>query len=280
MKYLLNITYLLIISVSAIFGQGELRDQPKMLFHNEQTVGLFLNSNGIGADYRFARFINARNDRIYEISFDYVKHPKEYKSVVPYEWYTKRFVYGKENLFWELKVHYGNQYELYRKYDFSSISIRLVYSGGLSLGFLKPIYYDILSFDGSGRYTLSEVKKFDPAIHLYNYGGNASFTKGFDELKVTPGLTFSAGFLFEYSEREPMIHALETGVGFTIYPRQIRIMATEDAQYYFFKLHVGYRFGNMIDISGTAKAKTWQERRKERKESMDKSRQPAINIPF
>lgn len=263
----LNIFMLIVIS-AWVNGQGMINDQPKMLFNNEQTIGVFLNSNGIGADVRYARMINVRNDRIFEVSFDYVRHPKEYKSVVAVDFYTRRFVYGKENLFWELKGQIGNQHEIFRKYDFSSISIKMHYTGGLSLGFRKPIYYEIYSYNGVGDITSIEESRFDPSVHLYNYGGTASFTKGFDELKVVPGLTANAGFSFEYSEREPLIHALETGLGFTVYPTNIRIMASDESNFFFFNLYVGYRFGNMIDVSESGRAKSFKERRKERKEAM------------
>jgi hypothetical protein len=265
MKHWLKILSFLMLPAAVVSGQGTINDQPKMLFNNEQTIGLFLNSNGLGADYRFARYIKSRSDRIYEFSFDYVKHPKEYRSVVAYDFITKRFVYGKENVFWELKGQIGNQHEIFRKYDFSSISIKMAYSGGLSLGFQKPIYYEIVTFNGTGQITSREEKKFDPAIHLYNYNGTASFTRGLSELQVIPGITVNAGFSFEYSEREPMIHALEAGMSLTVYPKNIRIMATEANNYFFFNLSVGYRFGTMIDISDAAKAKTRKERREERR---------------
>ncbi len=248
-------------------GQGMISDQPKMLFNDEQTFGIFLKSNGLGADYRYARYVNVRKDRIYNLSLDYVKHPKEYKSVVAYDFYTSRFVYGKENHFWELKGQIGNQHEIFMKYDFSSISIKMFYNGGFSLGFQKPIYYEIITINSRGEITAREEKLFDPAVHLYNYGGTASFTKGFDELKVIPGITVNTGFSFEYSEREPMIHALEVDMGLTIYPKNIRIMATEENNYFFFNLSIGYRFGTMIDISEAARAKSRKERRQERRES-------------
>ncbi len=200
-----------------------------------------------------------------------MKHPKEYKSVVAIDYYTQRFVYGKENLFWELKGQIGNQHELFRKYDFSSISIKMHYTGGVSLGFLKPIYYEIYSYNRIGKVSAIEMSRFDPSVHLYNYGGTASFTKGFDELKVVPGLTVNAGLNFEYSEREPLIHALEAGLGFTVYPANIKIMATDENNFFFFNLYVGYRFGNMIDVSESGRAKSWKERRKERKDAMQQT---------
>jgi len=85
---------------------------------------------------------------------------------------------------------------------------------------------------------------------------------------VVPGVTVNAGLSFEYSEREPVIHALEAGMGFTVYPKNIEIMATEDLSFYFFNLYVGYRFGTMIDISDATRAKSWKERRRERQEAI------------
>jgi len=168
-----HVIFILLLATSvgvALHGQGVINEQQKILFNNEQTIGVQLNSNGIGADFRYARFVDARNDRLWDFSFDYVKHPKEYKSVIAYDFYTRRFVYGKKNLFWELKGQYGHQHELFRKYDYSSISIRMTYSGGISLGFLKPIYYEIITYNTVGDPVATEDKKFDPSIHLYNYG--------------------------------------------------------------------------------------------------------------
>ena len=267
----------LILGLSIFFqvaeGQGIINDQPKMLFSNERTVGAFLNSNGIGLDFRFAKYVDVINDRLYEISLDYVRDPKEYKTLVSYDsYYSRRFVYGKENLFWELKGLYGHQHEIFRKYDFSSISIRTFYSGGLALGFQKPIYYEIITYSAQGLPQYIEEKKFDPSIHLYNYGGTASFTRGFDEIKLNPGITGKAGLSFEYSEREPMVHALEAGIGITAYLLSVEIMNTQEQSptlknHLFFKFFVGYRFGTLLDISDAALAKSRWERRKERKEA-------------
>jgi hypothetical protein len=88
---------------------------------------------------------------------------------------------------------------------------------------------------------------------------------GFDELSVVPGLTAKTGMSFEYSQRDAVVHALEAGVTLTVYPKQIPIMATEKNNWLFFNLSVGYRFGRIKDISEAARAKTWKERRQERK---------------
>ncbi len=271
MKRLVVLIILVTGTAFQLQSQGIIDDQPKMLFSNERTVGLFLNSNGIGADFRFAEYINARNDKLYDISFDYVKDPKEYKTPIYYQYYTRHFIYGKENLFWELKAQFGRQKEMYQKYDFSSISVRFFYSGGVAIGFQKPIYYEITTYDPiTFEPTSYQLLKYDPNIEYDGFGGTAPFTKGLDEIKLIPGLTAKAGLSFEYSEREPMVHALEAGIAVTAYMNRVKIMYQENESDYprfFFKMYLGYRFGTLLDISDAAKAKSAKERRKERREA-------------
>ncbi len=99
---------------------------------------------------------------------------------------------------------------------------------------------------------------------------------GFNELKVVPGLTGKAGFSFEYSQKDAILHALEAGVSLTVYPKEIPIMATEQNNFLFFNLMVGYRFGRIIDISEAARSKTWKEKRAGEKSS----RKPALPYPM
>ena len=262
--------YFILIMIScsitlSLSGQGEIDEQTHVLFRNESTFAGFLYSNGYGANYRHGFFRNARNQFIVDADFTYVKHPKEVKTQVVYEYNTRRYVYGKENLFWELKGVAGWQKELYRKYDRNGISVRLFYGGGISLGFIKPIYYEVYTFSAIGEPTDMDYMKFDPAIHQTQIGGRGPFFMGFDELGVVPGITGKTGFSFEYSHRDAIIHALEAGVSLTVYPKKMPIMASDHNNFLFFSLSVGYRFGKILDISEAARAKTRKERRKERK---------------
>jgi len=274
MKKLLILFLLLYGSVLSLSAQGEIDEQQRVMFRDESSFGGFLNSNGFGVNYRYGFWRDARNQFILDGDLSYVKHPKEVKIQVAYNYNTRRYVFGKENLFWELKGLAGWQKELYRKYDRTGISVRMFYSGGLSLGFLKPIYYQIYTFSDIGEAESYEYMKFDLSIHQSQIGGRGPFFMGFDELKLMPGLTAKTGMSFEYSERDIIIHALEAGVGITAYPRRIPIMATENNNFLFFNLYVGYRFGTIIDISEAARARTWKERREERKSKKSTLPQP------
>ncbi len=256
---------LVVLSAAPLIAQGEIDEQMRVMLRDERTFGAFLNSNGWGLNYRYGYWRNARNQFIIDADFAYVKHPKEVKTSISYNYNTYRYVYGKQNIFWELKGTAGWQKELYRKIDRNGISIRLYYAGGLSLGFTKPIYYKVFTTSSIGEVIYEEYLKFDPSIHQGNIGGRGPFHMGFDELKLYPGLYGKTGFSFEYSQKDAIVHALEAGVSLTAYYKEIPIMATESNNFIFFTLHVGYRFGRIIDISEAARSKSRKEKRAERK---------------
>jgi len=266
--------------LTPLLAQGEIDEQVRLLFRDESSFGAFLNSSGFGINYRYGFWRNARTQFILEGNLDYVKHPKEVKIQVPFSYSTRRYVYGKENLFWELKGLAGWQKELFRKIDKTGISVRLFYGGGISAGFLKPIYYEVYTITPFGEAINPEYKKFSLGLfHQENIGGRGPFFMGFNELKVVPGLAGKMGLSFEYSERDAILHALEAGIGLTVYPKKIPIMATEQNNFLFLSLSVGYRFGNIIDISESARTKPWKERIKERREAR-KAAGPAMPFPI
>ncbi|MFZ5940566.1 MAG: hypothetical protein ACOYXB_08325 [Bacteroidota bacterium] len=269
MKPFIVVPVLLLFLFPELSGQGEIDTQKRIMLRDESTFGGFVSSNGFAANYRYGRWIDVRNELLFDVDLTYIRHPKEVKTVVNYIDFTRSYIFGKENLFWELKGEIGKQTEWYRKRDKSGLSVRFFYTGGLSLGFAKPVYYLILNFSSTGTVISSEYQKYDPSIHQSNIGGKGPFFMGFNELKLVPGLTAKTGFSFEYSEQDILVHAIELGCSFTLYPKKIPIMATEENNFFFFGMFVGYRFGNVINISEAARAKSWKEKRDERKQLLE-----------
>ena len=253
-----------LINIS-LYSQGELIGEAKILYRNERSVGAFLSSNGMGANFRYGKRVNARNQILYQGEFTLVKNPKEIKSSNNY-FNNQSFVFGKINNFFVLKGFYGRQHELYRKNDRGGISIRYNYNIGPSIGFLKPIYYEVLYFMQDGSY-YSEIEKFTTLIHQSNILGRASFFKGINELNIVPGGSAKIGLIFEYSKEDIKINALEAGIGIDLFPKKIPILATNKNSNYFFNLTVGFWFGKAIDVSEGARTakQTKEERRTSRK---------------
>jgi len=232
-----------------LFPQGEISEQPRIFYRNEKSLGILLNSNGIGVNGRYASRINARKKTIYELDFVGIKHSKEYKYSNPYN-SNRTFVFGKLNSFFNLRVGYGKQKEMFRKVDRGGISIRRYFSFGPTLGILKPIYYEILE-PTSDPYQYNLItEKFVTHLNQQYIYGKASFFKGINEISVVPGAYGKIGLSFEYSKSDITIHALETGLLLDAFPKKIPIMDTEQNNFLFFTLFISYRFGRVVDASG------------------------------
>jgi hypothetical protein len=93
-----------------------------------------------------------------------------------------------------------------------------------------------------------KIEKYDPSITIpQEIYAKAAFTKGFNELKVVPGIYAKAGFNFEYSKEDKIIHAIELGAQINAFPKKIPIMAIDNNKAVFFSLFVSYRFGLILD---------------------------------
>jgi len=260
----LSIGVLLVVIHLPVFSQGDITEEPKILYRNEKSYGAFLSSSGMGINYTYGKRINARNQILYQAEFMHLKHPKEIR-ISNYYYNNQRFVFGKINSFFELKTYAGRQYELYRKNDKGGISIRYSYNIGPVLGILKPVYYEVLYTTGTTNEYYSKIEKFTTSTHQSNILGRASFFKGFNELSVVPGASVKTGVVFEYSREDNKLNALEAGIGLDLFPKKIQIMATNRNYFYFLNMYVGYRFGKVLDISEGALPKSWKEKRAERK---------------
>jgi hypothetical protein len=232
-----------------LLSQGEISEQPRIFYRNEKSVGILVNSNGLGINGRYASRINARKKTIYELDFVGIKHSKEYKYSNPYN-SNKTFVFGKLNSFFDLRVGYGKQKEMFRKVDKGGISIRRYFSFGPTLGILKPIYYEVLQPTSDPFQYNLVTEKFVTHLNQQYIYGKASFFKGFNEISVVPGAYARFGLSFEYSKSDITIHALETGLILDAFPKKIPIMDTEENDFLFLTLFVSIRFGRVVDASG------------------------------
>lgn len=245
MKHFAVILILFCCSCS-LFAQGEIDEQQKIFYRNERTFAFLLNSNGIGTNFRYAKRIDGFRKTLYEIEFNYLKHPKETK--ITFDRTNRSIIYGKLNAAFNLKGAIGFQKEFFQKRDLGGISIRYFVNGGPAFVFLKPVYYEYGIPNSYDTY-------YDKFMQHGDYIGRAPFTMGFSELSLSPGIYGKFGFTFEYSRIDAVFHALGVGCGLDAYARRLDIMATPPEKilfvlpddYFVFTLFISYRFGKVID---------------------------------
>lgn len=244
---LLAIVALLVLSASPVFAQGEIDDQSKIFYRNERTFAGLLNSNGIGFNFRYAKYIDGYKKTLYEVEFNHVKHPKEVNTSLT-SGYNSQYKYGKLNTVYTLKAALGKQVELFEKYDKGAISIRYFYNFGPSIAFLKPYYYKYR--DGYTTF----YSKFITEENTFPPEAKAPFTKGFSELSLSPGAYVKLGMSFEFSTVDYSFHALEAGLAMDAYALPIDIIYAPSEKILFalpddhfvLTFFISYRFGKVI----------------------------------
>jgi hypothetical protein len=226
--------------LSSVFSQGEIDDEQKIFFRNEKSWAIFLNSNGFGMNFRKGTRINAFRKFIWEIDMNYVKHPKETKITNSYA-QLNQYVYGKTHFAWETRGAVGFQREIFRKIDKSGVAIRYFYDIGPSIILLKPIYYQVAVGN------VAEDQKFELYGSQYILG-RSSFFKGFNEMKIDPGVYLKGGLSFEYSKQDVRLQALEVGGVASAFLNEVEIMASHNTRF-LFSLFVSFRWGKIFSGS-------------------------------
>jgi hypothetical protein len=222
---------LLLLAACAGYAQqnpNEYYEAPPELLRNEVSFGLTLHSNGWGIDFRRGRNLTVSRKRMLEIEFVGMHHPKEIKSVNPLYENSKSYVLGKVNSMSVLRGALGEQRVIAGKAERGGVELRLNYTGGLSLGLVKPVYLNIIrdSQNDPGIYSVS-TERYDPddANHSQEYiYGRAAFTRGLDELRFYPGLYAKLGISFEFGAYDDDVKIIEVGITADAYHDKIEIM--------------------------------------------------------
>ena len=117
----------------------------------------------------------------------------------------------------------------------------MFYFGGVSLAFLKSIYYEIYYDQNT-----IESEKFDPVNHYATITlGTSSFAKGFDEISLVSGAYIKAGLSVEFGKSDKKLAALEAGGKLSAYTRKLEIMAQEKNYQFLGSLFITFRFGRV-----------------------------------
>jgi hypothetical protein len=241
MKTISAILFFILLNLMSAFSQGEIDTQSKLLYRNERTLALTINTNGYGGDFRYAKRLDAFRKSLYVLEFSYIKHEKEAKiTLLTSQQIGNSFVFGKLIAFYALRGGIGFQKELYQKQDKGGISIRYFYHVGPVIGIKKPIYYEVET--DSGRVV---TMKFES--HITTIDRKAPFYKGLDELSLVPGAYGKFGFTFEFSKNDQVFSAIETGMAMDAFIKEIRIMDNNENHWLFFSFFLTYRFGKVID---------------------------------
>jgi len=230
----LMLIFVVCLSVTDAFPQGEIDNEIKEFYRNERTLALEVNSQGWGFGFRYGRRINGTKKQLYSIDAISVRHLREVKLSTQ----TGRFIYGKLNSLYSIQATTGLQKEHFRKFDKGGVAIRSILQAGISTAFIIPYYYLVYNKDGE-----KEPSRYNPDnTDIYS----RAFLYGIPETKILPGIATRIATNFEFSKTDKKIQALELGIHAHAYISKIRLMASNDARFWFVNLFIAYRFGKII----------------------------------
>lgn len=219
-------------------------DETKILFRKEKSGYVMVSSNGFGVGYRSGKHLTGYKKRILEFEISSYKHPKEIKILNPYFENSKGYYYGKLNSMILLHAGYGRQKILNSKPYWGGVELRYFYSGGLSLGLLKPVYLYILHETSNPSLFTIPIERYDPDKHFTeNIYGKAPFHYGFSKIKPMPGLYFKAGLNFEYGAYDESIKGIEAGLFVDAYLKPVPIMAYNTNQSFLISMYLAIHIG-------------------------------------
>jgi hypothetical protein len=220
-------------------------EEGAIVFQKQTVFGVKLYTDGYGMFLELGRMKTARKSNLFSLEIGERKHPKEDKiSSIAGSYLANPYVYGKVNNFYYTKLGYAQQRLIGNKGNKNGVAISAIYGGGLSLGLLKPYY---LKVSNQSSNTVKDIKYTgNDTLFLYNpqlIFGSSGFTKGFGEIKMTPGVFVKTALRFDYGRYNELVSALEVGLNVEMYTKKMQQMLLVDQKQLFFNAYAAIEFG-------------------------------------
>jgi hypothetical protein len=253
MKYPRFLLFILLLTSGMNYSFAQSEEEydtiaDNVLFRKEMNGSLILHSQGWGLEFRYGHNRTVTKKLMYEANLLELKDPKEIRTINPFFTNTKSYIYGKMNALYILRLGLGQQHMLNRKPYFGGVELRAFYTGGLSVGFAKPVYLEIVKIDMSVYQPIIVVERYDPDNHFNdNIYGRAPFTKGFDKLKPYPGAYLKAGLSIDFGTLNQKPKTVEVGAVLDLYAKPIPIMAFNTPDQFFLTIYLSFGIGKRYD---------------------------------
>jgi len=224
--------------INALARQEE---EGEIVYNKHSLFNIKLATDGYGIGYEFGKFKASRKSFLYQFELSEKKHPKEKKQAASMDnqFRVNSVVYGKTNNFYQFKLGVAQQQVIGGKGNKNGVSVSAIYGGGLTLGMLKPYLVDALD-----QYDETIRSRYPQIIDSNYYEMKAAgVTKGWNEMKLRPGLYAKTAMRFDYGRLNETITAIEVGLGVEYYSNKISQMAYNKDKQFFFNAYLAVLLG-------------------------------------
>ena len=221
--------------------------EERLVYSRQNTYKVALHSQGLGLGFKIGKIKNIHLTRNWKVEAVSLRSHKEIKAVTLSQYNTRPFIYGKLNYAYVIRFGWGEDRLIYGKPYWGGIETRWTYSVGASLALLKPYYYYVVSYQptSSGEYVETiEERTFEPGLNIL---GRAAFTKGFGQIKVSPGINASLGLSFDLAKSRTRVQAIDVDIIAECFPMGVSIMDSERNKRFFLTFMLSYNFGSRFN---------------------------------
>ena len=240
--------YSFLLSAQNIDIQSE-DDKPieeRLVYNRQNTIKLAIHSQGLGAGFKIGKIKSIYLVKNWEAEIVSLHSLKEIKTMNISSYNTRPFVYGKLNYVYVLRFGYGEDRRIFGKPYWGGIETRWTYETGASLALLKPYYYYAATYKPSsnGYYETIEEQTFQQGIDIL---GKASFIKGIEETKLSPGVHASLGLGFDIGKSRTRAQSINVDVKTEFFPLGVSIMDSERNKRLFVTFMLSYNWGSRFN---------------------------------
>ncbi len=204
------------------------QEEGALVFNKQNVFGFRLNTDGWSVLYERGYMKNVKTTNLFALEIGEKKHPKEQKLLGDNSSFFQvgnPYVYGKRNSFYQVKPTYGQQRLIGGKTNKNGVAVHAVYAGGISIGLERPYY---ISVRGNSTEGTRDIKYSDADSSAFLSPGNivmgTGLRRGWNELKIVPGLHAKAALRFDYGRFNEVVLAIEVGINVEAYTREVEIM--------------------------------------------------------
>ena len=224
------------------------------LVFNKQTVwGFRLNTDGWNGFLEKGIMKTVKITNLYYLELGEKKNPKEKKvsNTIPdgnFVQVGNPCIYGKQNIFYQVKPGFGQQRLIGAKANKNGIAVHWTYSGGVSLGLLRPYYVRAFFLDRNNQIAEQLITFNTKNVDTFNINNGyllegTGLQHGWNELKLIPGLHAKSSLRFDYGRFNELVSAIEVGVNVEYYFNDIEILVNNQPQKFFFNAFVAILLG-------------------------------------
>lgn len=225
--------------INALIKQEE---EGALIFHKQNTFGFKVNTDGYSFFFEKGWMQSQKKATLLSFELGEKKHPKEHKETLSGTIGTTPYIFGKQNIFYQFKIGLGQQVVLGYRGNKNGVSVTGVYSGGLSIGLLRPYYIRVERSNGivdDIKYSVADSALFLASVPKEGTG----LRHGWNELKFSPGVHGRVGLRFDYGRFNEIVSAIEVGVNAEYYFKKPEIMLVTSNKQFFLSTYAAIIFG-------------------------------------